>query len=272
MDLFTSLHRWVDRAAETSPLRSLKERAVRAAFEANADRNMFDGVFDSAEAAQASAPASKPSGYDNEASAGLYKRMLYVDAHDYPAMFWLQRAFDEGARSVFDLGGSIGTKFYAFGRHMAMPAGVRWTVCDVPAVVVEGRRYAAERQVGDRLGFTDQPADMDGVDVLYASGSLQYLPQTLDALLAPLARRPSRLVINTTAIHLSRAYWTLNSIGTAYCPYRVQAIDPFCSAIEALGYRRRDQWLNLGKTLELPLHPELSLANYTGFCFDLAKA
>lgn len=268
MDFFASAHALIDRAASSSLLRPLKERAVRAAFESNTERNMFDGVFESPEAALASAPTGKPTGYDNDASATLYRRMLYVDAHDYPAMFWLQRAFDEGARSVFDLGGSIGTKFYAFGRHMALPAGLRWTVCDVPAAVAEGRRFADERKVADRLQFTDRPAEMDGVDVLYASGVVQYLPQTLDALLAPLARRPWRLVINTAALHLSRSYWTLNSIGTAHCAYRVQAIEPFCAALEALGYKRRDQWMNLGKSLELPMHPELSLANYTGFCFE----
>ena len=232
---------------------------------------MFRGVFDTFAAAAASAPKSRPLGYDNTASAALYRKWMAVDPHDYPAMFWLQRSLDEGMHSIFDWGGSIGMKYYAFGKHMRYPESLTWTVCDVSASVEEGRKLAQQRQCDNQLRFTTEPKDMSAADVLYASGVLQYLPITLGEMLCQLPSKPHRLVINTTAIHPERSYFTLNSIGTAFCPYRVQAIDLFCREVEAMGYALKDQWANVGKVLELPMNPEFSLSRYMGFCFERVK-
>ena len=265
---FPGLHElanWLDRLPG---FRDLRRRTYERKFEENTTQNMFRGVFETFAAAAASAPAARPLGYDNTESASLYRRWMAVDAHDYPAMFWLLRSFDEGLTSVFDWGGSIGMKYYAFSKHMPYPGALRWTVCDVPAAVEQGRDLARQRQSDHQLGFTTEPSDMSKADVLYASGVLQYLPVTLGEILCQLEKKPRRLVINTTAIHPQRAYFTLNSIGTAYCPYRVQAIDVFCREVEAAGYKLRDQWANIGKVLELPLDSEYSLSRYMGFCFD----
>ncbi len=243
-------------------------RAYDKQFETNTTANMFRGVFDSFAAAAASAPKSRPIGYDNPASASLYRRWMAVDPHDYPAMFWLMRSLDEGMRSIFDWGGSIGMKYHAFAKHIPYPDSLVWTVCDVSAAVEQGRDLARQRQCEHRLHFTTEPTEMSTADVLYASGVLQYLPMTLAEMLGQLATKPRRLVINTTAIHPDRSYFTLNSIGTAFCPYRVQAIDPFCREVEATGYRLKDQWANIGKALELPMDPGFSLSRYMGFCFE----
>src|SRR5438477_12426004 len=71
-------------------------------FEQNAQDNLFLGVFDSFEAAAASAPPTRPLGYDNPDSASLYLRRLRIDEHDYPALFWLSLSLSEGMRSVAD--------------------------------------------------------------------------------------------------------------------------------------------------------------------------
>jgi putative methyltransferase (TIGR04325 family) len=255
---------WFDRLPV---IKGLRKAASDKAFEANTERNMFRGVFDTFAAAQASAPATRPVGYDNPDSAGLYLKRLRIDEHDYPAMFWIARSFAEGMRRVVDIGGAVGIKYYAFGKFIDLPDGIMWRVIDVPAVAQRGREFAQTRP-SPGLEFSDNILDSDGVDVLFASGALQYLPETLPELLARLTRKPRRILINTTPIHANRSFFTLNSIGTAFCPYRVQGHDTFVDGVKSHGYRMRDEWRNIGKALQIPFDPEHSLQDYTGFCFD----
>ena len=182
-------------------------------------------------------------------------------------MFWLARSFREGFRTVFDVGGSIGIKYYAFAKPLSIPNDVRWTVEDVSAVAQRGRDLAIERGVSETLKFTDEFAQGDGSDLLFASGSLQYLPRTLAEYLADWKQPPRRIVINTTPMHVQE-YFTVNSIGTAFCPYRVQNQGRLVRSLGQLGYKLIDQWSNQGKQLLLPLRPDLSLDHYRGFCFD----
>ena len=256
----------LDTMSHLPGVRQIQERAYRRRFAENTDDNLFMGVFDSFEDAERHAPPTRPLGYDNPQSAGMYGPWIY--AYDYPAMFWLDRSLAEGMRSVFDLGGHVGIKYYAFRRAMAFPADLRWLVCDVPAVVARGREIAAARPPGARPGFTTNMLDGSGFDVLYVSGSLQYLPPHLDAVLSDLKPLPRRIILNITAVHPTRTYVTLNSIGTAFCPYRVQAHDELIEEVRRLGYVQRDAWENPGKRLDLPFSPDLSLDHYSGFCFD----
>lgn len=169
--------------------------------------------------------------------------------------------------SLVDVGGSIGTKYFAYKRLAPLPQQLRWLVYDMPAVAQEGRRLGTEAS-DPALAFTDRFSDADGSDVLYASGSLQYLPRTLAEMLVDLAHPPMRLVINATAVHAEQTYFTLNNIGVSYCAYRVQSRDRLVGDLEASGYALRDEWTNPGKRLDLPFEPGCSLDHYSGFCFD----
>lgn len=240
-------------------------------FEANRDANLFRGVFDTFEAAQASAPAGLPLGYDNPASAAMYvDRTRRTYPTDYPVMFWLQKLFAGGATDVFDLGGHIGVSYYAYRRHLDYPAALRWRVHDVPAVMEEGRRFAQERDAERRLGFCERFEACDGADVLIALGSLQYLPETLAERLSRLRAPPRHLLLNLTPLHERHSYFTLQSVGTAFCPYRVTAIGEFLKSFDALGYAMVDSWENPDKKCEIPFHPEHSLERYHGFHFRRA--
>ena len=269
------MHQAVDRIGELPPLRHARRAKARRRFALQTDAHSFDGVFDSFEAALAHAPAARPRGYDNPASAGMYDNRLDIDEHDYPAMFWVARSLAEGALRVVDVGGSVGIKFFAFGRYMAYPVGLRWRVIEVPAVVARGRAFAQQRGAAGPqraapalLEFSDRLQDADAADVMLASGSLQYLPQSLGEILRGLSNRPRRIVVNTTPIHPHRSFFTLNNIGTAYCAYRVQAFDEFVGGVQACGYRLVHQWRNAGKALSLPFEPGCSVDRYSGFCFD----
>lgn len=266
--MFGLMHRAVDALKEAPGLWHLRRAAAERTFAHNQRANLFRGVFDTAEAALASAPPTRPLTYDNQGSAELYLKRLQVDDYDYPAMFWLQRSFGDGLRTLVDVGGSIGIKYYAFAEHMPYPSNLCWRVIDMPAVAARGREYAVERGSPPGLEFSSDLAAIDGVDVVFASGALQYLPDTLAEMLARCSRKPSRLVINTTPIHDSRSYFTLNSVGTAFCAYRVQARAAFVEGLVAQGYVLRHQWRNIGKPLRLPFEPGCSLSDYAGFCFD----
>ena len=249
-------------------LRTWLERRYERRFAANRDANLFRGVFDAFEAAQASAPRGLPLGYDNPASAAMYvDRTRKTYPTDYPVMFWLQRLFDEGATRLFDLGGHIGVSYYAYRRHLRYPADLRWCVHDVPAVNAQGRTFAAEKDAERRLSFSDRFEAADGVDVLTAQGSLQYLPETLAQRLARLAKPPAHVVLNLTPLHERHGYFTLQSVGTAYCPYRIFAVADFLEGFRQLGYELVDTWDNPDKKCEIPFHPEHSLDRYHGFYF-----
>ncbi|HWP18778.1 MAG TPA: TIGR04325 family methyltransferase [Burkholderiaceae bacterium] len=267
MELLERVHRAVDRIALAPGVRSWGRKRYEARFAANKDENLFRGVFPTFSAAAASAPALKPLGYDNEDSADIpYSSAL--TPWDYAPMFWLARSFAEGMRSVFDLGGHVGVKYYAYRRTLRYPEDLRWTVCDVPAVVRRGQELARARAPEGCLHFTDRYEDASGYHVLFASGSLQYLPLTLAELLRDLPAKPRRIIVNTTPIHSSRSFYTLNSIGTAFCAYRVQARDEFVKSVLDLGYERADEWDNLGKGLHLPYEDGYDVPHYTGFCFN----
>jgi putative methyltransferase (TIGR04325 family) len=184
-------------------------------------------------------------------------------------MFWVQKSLNEGMNRFVDVGGSIGIKYYAFEKFIQYPEEFLWRVIDVPAAAQKGLEFAQTRDVRSALEFSDQITDADGIDVFFVSGALQYLPKTLAEILSGLQTPPKRIIINTTPIHTRNSYFTLNSIGTAYCAYRVQAHDEFVESIKACGYRMRHEWQNTGKSLDLPLNPEMNVVHYSGFCFDL---
>jgi putative methyltransferase (TIGR04325 family) len=92
---------------------------------------------------------------------------------------------------------------------------------------------------------------------------------TLPDWLAGLRRPPRHLILNTTPLHPEESFFTLNSIGTAFCPYRVQHESALFAALEAMGYRCADRWVNPGKTMHIPTHPRHSLDDYVGACFVL---
>lgn len=272
MGLFDSLHRSVEALREAPGVRALRRLAYERRFRAARAAHLFHGVHDSFEAAARSAPPTAPIGYDDPASTDLYVGHVRPDVHDYPAFFWLRDAFASGARRLVDLGGNVGIKYHAYTSLSPLPAGCEWRVVDVPAVAARGRELQAGRPSGESLVFDTDPARLSGTDVLFTSGTLQYLPETLAELLSRADGRPARIVVNTTALHDTRSFYTLNNIGTAYCPYRVQGREAFVASLEALGYRVRDRWLNVGKALRIPFTEGCDVEAYSGFCFELESA
>lgn len=272
MGIGQTLHGIADRAAALPGIRQLLEARFERRFAREVpSTNFYRGVFGTFAEAAASAPSTRPVGYDNTPSAELYRertRRVYIS--DYPVMFWLARAFAEGGTRVFDIGGHIGVGYYAYRRYLDYPAALRWRVLDVPAVVASGRAYAAEHDPEHRLEFTERREDVEGCDIVFASGALQYLDYTLADLLGTLRELPKHLVINLMPIHMTESFFTLQNMGTAFCPYRVMSEREFIDGLKALGYTLRDRWENPDRTCKIAFRPEHSLDRYFGFCFGRA--
>lgn len=266
-----AIHRLVERIARVPPLRAALKRRYERLFPTYP--HAFHGVFASFEEAAAAVPPGVPGSYDNDASARQYVGWHDPTDHDYPALHWMQERLRKAPCDfIADLGGSTGIKFHAFAPLLDLAAGVRWLVVDVPKVVALGRRLAEEAGIEAQVQFTDSVEAASGCDLMLASGSIQYLPCSLAELVEGMSVQPDRIIVNLAPIHPEQSFFTLNSIGSAVCPYRVTARGEFISAMCAVGYELRDSWRNRGKTMPLPFSPELSLQSYSGFCFDRVDA
>ncbi len=230
--------------------------------------NSYCGAWDTFIEAKAHAPQVLPSSYDSAAAGAMYRTELErITVSDYPVVYWLSRLLASGQLRMFDLGGHIGVKYYAFQRYLVYPDALHWVVHDVPAVIAAGRQYAAEHDQPRQLDFADRPEQASGSDVLMATGSLQYLDYSLAELLARLPQRPQHVLVNLTPMHPARSYVTLQHIGIAICPYRVSAVPEFVAAMQALGYAEVDRWASRERNVRVPFRPECDIDCYHGFYF-----
>lgn len=240
--------------------------AYRRRFMENRSENLFMGSFKSFADAQAGVPALRVR-HDADRPQMPYFPQVYFN--DYPSVFWLGRSFSEGMRSVFGVGDHVGIKYYAFRRMLRYPSDLRWTICDKPEAIRFGQELAIQRDVAHQLDFTTDLQCASGYDVLYASGSLGYLPTRLSEIIARLQIKPKRIVLNATAVHPDHTLYTLNSTGFMVSPCRIQHHDELLGELAEAGYQRRDGWRNEGKPIVVPFVKGGRKPYYAGCCFDL---
>jgi putative methyltransferase (TIGR04325 family) len=254
-------------ASELPGIRLFAEPLYRRAFNRPYwGGNAYCGVYESYAKAQAQVPTQLSSTYDVEAAGRMYlERLDKVRVSDYPVMYWLSRLLQEGQRRIFDLGGHIGVSYYGFRRYLQYPQDLQWLIHDVPAVVAAGNELARKIDQKQQLSFTLSREDADGLDVLIASGALQYLDYTLPEMLREFSNPPRHLLINMTPMHPRRGYFTLQNIGVAICPYRVMAIPEFLEDLQALGYTVVDRWESLERELTVPFAGDCTVDGYLGF-------
>jgi len=251
-------------------VRQWRESRFDEAFAAGRYIGACRGVHPSYEQAAAAAPPTRPLGYDNEDAGEMYRdRIDRVFSSDYPMMLWLQKVFAAGARTVYDLGGHIGLAYYAYQRLVPFPQELSWTVHDVPAVMASGRREALTRDPSGRLKFSENTDAASDIDLLFTAGCLQYLQPTLADEIAKLQRKPGWLLVNLLPLHEQEAYWTVQSIGTAFCPYRIQRSATFFGELQALGYEVVDKWENPDKSCWVAFDPGHTLDRYYGAALRL---
>jgi putative methyltransferase (TIGR04325 family) len=264
-DAYRALRGLKDAAKSLPGLRSWQERSYEKMFASDAAYGFFRGVYETFEQAVATAPKSKTVGFDLPEYARLFgERQTRVYSYDYPVLFWLKSILAPDIR-VFDFGGHVGVQFYGYQKYLSYPAGLRWRVCDVPAVVAAGRALAAERGESERITFTTEVSDADGFDGLIAAGSLQFVPgPPLAESLEKLARPPRHLLLNKIPLRDGPAFVTLQNAGTSFVPQHVFERGVFIRGLARLGYEIVDEWEDRVHSCHIPFHPEKSVAHYSG--------
>jgi putative methyltransferase (TIGR04325 family) len=263
------LHHVLDKLGRLPGVLSWRRRKFYQRFQQGYAKGCFWGVLQTYAQAVSAAPTTRPLGYDHPAGAAMYRDRITIYPSDYPMMLWLQKALGEGVRKVFDLGGHIGLSYYAYQKILQFSADVSWVVHDVPAVMQAGRQEAAQRDSMQRLSFADNFQDASQADLLFTSGCLQYLQETLAQRLGTLQKRPQWVLVNLLPLHEQFDFWTVQSIGTAFCAYRIQQTKTFFADMATLGYQPLDTWENLEKACWVAFEPEHSLDRYYGTAFKL---
>lgn len=224
------------------------------------------GVFSTFAEARAFLPVS--AGFNSREIVREYVevRCNRVYCYDYPVMFWLSVAFAEGARSVFDIGGSVGVHYHAYRKLMSYPDSFAWLVCDVPAAVQIGREIALQREAPN-LEFTDRldPRTVRA-DVWISSGAIHYIEEARpNALLRACPAPPAHVILNKLPLYEGEDFVSTQNIGKgAFAPHYVYNRDRLVSDIEGEGYRLADAWEVPERSLYLPGHPEKSFDKYSG--------
>lgn len=83
--------------------------------------------------------------------------------------------------------------------------------------------------------------------------------------------KPQYILVNNLPVYDGPTVYTLQNIGTAFCPYKVLNGAEFVKQLEARGYELVDSWTVPGKGCYIPYHPRESIDAYTGYVFALKK-
>jgi putative methyltransferase (TIGR04325 family) len=242
-------------------------RAYRRYFDAASGKHtrLFHGLYADFATAEAAIPAARACGYDNAASAErVLAEWLDVYPSDFPVIVWLAKLLP-ACELLFDWGGNVGLKYFAFAKYLDYPAEFTWLVNDVPAVVELGRA-TARREGASGLRFTTSLEELPRADVLLAAGALHFIDDPLGKLRA-LSRLPAHLLLSKVPALEAPSAWSVHNMGTALCPYRLFNRDELVAEIEGLGYALVDEWRIPDVTCEIPFHPDYAIDAYSGFYF-----
>ncbi len=246
--------------------------ALGAAVRARAlvDREPYlSGAFSTLEEAKASLPPEVQPGYDSDDMTEVAKdMMLSMLGWDYPVVFWMDRLLrTHGSFSLLDAGGHIGTKHHAFGPYLDL-GQIDWTVWDLPALLRAGRKAQADGLVSADIKFADTVADAGEVDLLLASGLMQYLDISFTQLIDQMAQRPRWVLLNKVATRADDDLVTLQLIGTTRVPYQMRHRGRFEAELKAAGYVIRDSWTIEGLAHRIGTHPWLGTSESKGYFLE----
>ena len=228
-------------------------------------RRLFRGVYRTFDEARRAAPKTKPLRYDDTAY-DYEKNHRSILASDYPVIFWMTRILPESS-SVVDFGGNVGMAFYAYQKYVTYPKHLCWLVYDLSEVVEAGLRIRTREGSPTALTFTTELSDCAGCDILLASGSLQYVSETITEVIAGIGSRPQHILLNKLPLCDGDSFVTLQSTGTGFSPYQVRNRKALIEQVLSLGYDLEDAWNNPGLTLLIPGEPAHSLSAFSGMYF-----
>ncbi len=227
----------------------------------------FAGAYPDPATALAAVPKTRLAGYDHDAVVDVtFPEMCRVALWDYPVLLWLSRLARPGLR-VLDAGGHLGTKHIAFSRLLDLGA-LDWTVYDLPAIIRAARARQAAGHLPAAIRFTETLDGLAGVDLLLASGLLQYLDAPFAALLGRLPAPPAHLILNKVATRDGTPVTTLERIGAARVPYQIRDRAAFEAELAAAGYRVLDSWRIPSLAHTIATHPWLGPSTNRGYVLE----
>ncbi|WP_427161992.1 TIGR04325 family methyltransferase [Aliinostoc sp. HNIBRCY26] len=235
------------------------------------------GIYPSFADALKATPKGAKSGYNQpEISKNITKAAKMTTAwepgqfnpQDYPILVWLASAFTQSS-TVFDLGGNVGHSYYTYKKFVQYPTGLNWLVCEIPEVVKVGRELASQGH-NPGLSFTTEFAQSENTEILITCGTLQYIEPSLADMIGKLQTKPRHILINQVPFYDGETFITLQNIGYAFCPYKIQNRSEFVESLSALGYELIDNW-KLDRSCSIPFHPERFVRNYEGFYLKLKR-
>lgn len=229
----------------------------------------FAGAYPSRDAALASLPQSDRGAYDQDDVADVsYEAMTQIAPWDYPVMFWMSRFLDgTETLSLLDAGGHFGTKFTAF--TSLLPADrLDWHVWDLPAILRAARAGQATGKIPAAIRFEDTPAAAGQVDLLLASGLMQYIDVPLASLIGDMAALPKWVILNKVAVRSGPSLVTLEQIGPARVPYQIRNETAWEEELNALGYTLLDRWNIPSLSHRISTHPALGESRSLGYVLE----
>ncbi|MEJ2393262.1 MAG: methyltransferase, TIGR04325 family [Candidatus Thiodiazotropha sp.] len=264
----SSLQRAKEFIKALPPVNAYLKHAYKKHFLTARRCNLFFGVYPDMQTASLQAPSGTHLGYDNQDAANMYdERTERVYSTDYSVLFWLSQ-LSSSTNKIFEIGGHIGVSFYAYQKILPSIEDMQWRILDVPAVTERGKKIAAAK--GEtRLTFTTRYEDSDTADLLLAIGSLQYIDTPLSDLIGSMAGVPDHIILNMLPVNNIETYYTVQNIGTAYCPYKIINREELINDLATLGYRLVDEWINPEKHCWIGYSDNrYSLDHYCGFYFS----
>lgn len=227
------------------------------------------GRFNSFAEAREWLPPSREFNFRDFSNEYVDERSSRIYSFDYPVLFWLRKAFDEGSSSIYDIGGSVGNQYYAYSKFLTYPQSLKWIVSELPAFVKIGRELALTRNA-TLLSFTDN-LDVSGVDfdIWIAAGAIEFIESVrLERLLEQSARRPRHLLLNKLPLYDGEDGVSTQNIGNgSFVPHYIFNRLRFVEAIEKVGYRLVDSWSVPDRAYHVPGQPENSFDEYSGLYF-----
>jgi putative methyltransferase (TIGR04325 family) len=191
---------------------------------------------------------------------------------DYAVLYWLARMKSNPLR-VLDFAGSVGNVYYSYAGHLRQFAeSLEWVVFDLPKVVEEGRRIAAQRGEKD-LRFAASLEEMDGDFIVHVSSAFHYWEKSVAEFVAHLPCQPAQIIVNRVPITPDeRTFVTVQYKKTFAVPCMVRNRDEFIGDFAAAGYTLVDSWVAPELRLRMPLFPKHDVPAYSGFCFSRDRA
>jgi len=230
----------------------------------------FAGAFSTRDAALASLPAAERVAYDRDDIADVSLNMIsQVALCDYPVLLWLDRLIRENNNlSLLDAGGHAATKFTAFSDQLPL-SQIDWAVWDLQSLLKVGGQWQGEGRLPKAIRFVDTPKDAGDVDLLLASGLLQYLDISLTELLGQMSKPPRYIILNKVATRPDDELVTLELIGSIRVPYRMRNKPAFEAELDEAGYMIHESWTIPSLSHRIGTHPWLGSSESMGYFLEL---